>query len=165
VFEALGDVDELNSSVGIVREFLSGTERDLALSDQLSSIQSKLLDVGSAIATPSDRSTEAQATRCRFDTDGENTKWLEALIDEMDAQLPSLTNFILPSGGKAASFLHLSRSIARRAERRVVSLQQARGEELLSVLVWMNRLSDYLFVAARFQAAKEGREEVTYKKA
>lgn len=158
----MGDVDELNSSLGVVREFIAdGT----TLGTQLSTIQSALLDCGSAIATPIEGSTEAQIERCRFDPQSAFVQELESHIDEMDAQLPPLTNFILPSGGKAAAFLHMSRSIARRAERRVVRLEQARDEESLrSVLVYLNRLSDYLFVAARFAAAQEGRSEVTYKK-
>ena len=161
-FDALGDVDELNSSLGVIREFLS---EDDTLSNQLSLIQSLLLDCGSAIATPSS-SGEAKVERCRFDPQGAAVTQLEAMIDEMDAQLPPLTNFILPSGGKAASFLHLSRSIARRSERKVIQLARSHGEEKLlgSTHVFLNRLSDYLFVAARAQAVKEGRAEVTYKK-
>lgn len=162
-FDALGDVDELNSSLGVVREFLSEGE---ALGHQLSTIQSLLLDCGSAIATPS-TSSEAKVQRCSFDPQGTAVGQLEAWIDEMDAQLPPLTSFILPSGGKAASFLHLSRSIARRAERQVIHLARQEEEDLLlvSTTVFLNRLSDYLFVAARYQASKEGRAEVTYQKA
>ena len=88
---------------------------------------------------------------------------LEQWIDKYDAQLPKLTSFVLPSGGLCASHLHVSRSMTRRAEREVVPLCQ-RGDVSNVVLVWLNRLSDCLFVFARFAAMKAGKEETTWKK-
>lgn len=158
-FCALGDVDELNSTIGVAREFCGATCSSTTA--QLEVIQSRLLDVGSAVATPISSSSEAKLKRTKFD--GGSTVQLEGWIDDMDAHLPALTNFILPSGGQASAFLHQARSICRRAERSVVPLtREANVDE--QVAVYLNRLSDYLFTAARFVAAQHGEPEVIYKK-
>jgi ATP:cob(I)alamin adenosyltransferase len=159
IFHALGDVDELNSAVGIAREFCD--DRHEGLPEQLEVIQSRLLDIGSAVATPANKSSERKLENVRFNASA--TEQLEKWLDTMDDTLPPLRNFILPSGGKAASSLHLARSICRRAERSIVPLVR---EEMCDeqVGIYMNRLSDYLFTAARFAAAKEEQPEVIYKK-
>lgn len=159
VFEALGHTDELNSAIGVAREFCKHIDDTLAT--RLETIQSILLDVGSNIATPRLQSSDAHKNRTKFD--GIHVTRLEQWIDEMEATLPPLTNFILPSGGKGSAFLHLSRSICRRAERSVVPLAQE-GNVDAEVEMFMNRLSDFLFVAARFVSKKEGATEVIYKK-
>jgi len=84
-------------------------------------------------------------------------------IDEMDAQLPPLKNFILPSGSKGSAFLHVARSVCRRAERSVVKLVE---EDVVDsdTVIFLNRLSDFLFVSARFLSMKENKPEVIYKK-
>jgi len=160
VFETLGDVDELNSAVGAAREFCSGNYPPLIL--QLEEVQSRLLDVGSAVATPALTSSSGKLERTRFDA--EATEKLEGWIDRMDEELPPLKNFILPSGGKCGALLHVARSVCRRAERRTSALVK---RELLedTVSIYLNRLSDYLFTAARYAALKDGTVEVTYKKA
>jgi cob(I)alamin adenosyltransferase len=120
IFEALGNTDELNSSLGLaieycvdLREKNKNLERVcLDLEAKLASIQSTLLDIGSYIATPKNKAGEKQLIRLS-DFNSELTKNLEKWIDEMDTELPSLRNFILPSGGKFSSCLHLSRSICR----------------------------------------------------
>lgn len=160
-FTALGDVDELNSAIGVAREFCV-EEMHGELTQQLELIQSRLLDVGSAVATPLDQSSESKLARARFD--GAATPLLEEWIDRMDDDLPPLRNFILPSGGKAAAFLHLARSVCRRAERSVVPLVRG-GSVDPDVGAFLNRLSDYLFQAARWAALKESKEETVYKKA
>lgn len=154
VFAALGDVDELNSAVGLAREYAAPLDPELA--SQLETIQSRLLDVGSAVATPIASSSDAKLQRTAFD--GGATAALEGWIDAMTAQLPPLTSFILPSGGPAASFLHMARSVCRRAERAVVPLA-AGGATDEAVAVYLNRLSDYLFTAAR-HAVSQSRQPV-----
>jgi len=94
----------------------------------------------------------------------EHVERLEEWIDSHDAELPRLTNFLTPSGGKVSVFLHQARAICRRAERRCVTLTQD-GDVPEVVSVYLNRLSDYLFTAARRAAQFEGRVEETYKKA
>ena len=188
VFEALGDVDELNVAVGIAREFLvdatstpspppvasssSSTSDEAAasvaaaaammsLAVRFEEIQSRLLDVGSAVATPLDRSTDAKKKRVAFDD--AHVDALEAWIDAMDLDLPPLRNFILPSGGFPSAFIHAARVTCRRAERRVVPLVRD-GEVNPAVGRYLNRLSDALYTAARWAALKQGKPEVTYKK-
>jgi cob(I)alamin adenosyltransferase len=127
---------------------------------QLAEIQSRLLDVGSAVATPIESSSDRKLSTVAFNSSAGGR--LEMWIDEMDASLPTLTNFILPSGGKASAQLHVARAVCRRAERAIVSLQSSVQP---SVSIFLNRLSDYLFTAARYAALKDGRAEVIYKKA
>merc|ERR1719295_751607 len=122
IFEALGDTDELNASIGIARQYC--VESQNGLNEKLIEIQSRLMDVGSHIATPlsSDKSNESKKKHVEFDV--ENTSNLEEWIDELDASLPELKNFILPSGGMSSAHLHLSRAICRRCERRVIALRR-----------------------------------------
>lgn len=117
-FEALGDVDELNSAIGVAREFLDPTLSGLL--EQLEEIQSRLIDVGTSIATPLSTSSKGKLDRAKF-PEGK-VRLLEQQIDAMDEELPPLKNFILPSGGPGASFLHVARGVCRRAERKVVFL-------------------------------------------
>jgi cob(I)alamin adenosyltransferase len=168
VFWALGECDELNSAIGVAREYvrdLTDNDGKELLNKSLIWIQSRLLDAGSCIATP-DNASENKRERVKFP--GTNASQLEEWIDELDATLPSLTMFILPSGGKAASHLHLARSICRRAERAAVSVALAEGngvvsERLRTTVTFLNRLSDYLFTAARTCSVIDGREETTYR--
>ncbi|KAG2435458.1 hypothetical protein HYH02_011958 [Chlamydomonas schloesseri] len=159
VFQALGDVDELNSALGVASSFITNP----VMLEQLETVQSRLIDVGSAVATPLPSSDEAKLQRTHF-AGAEHTAQLEAWIDAMDEQLPKLTKFILPSGGQAAASLHHARSVCRRAERSIVVLsrRQAVSSE---VNMYINRLSDYLFTAARHAAMTQGAEEKVYQKA
>ena len=165
VFAALGDVDELNACVGLAAAHLSagGTAADSssALTEQLAEIQSRLLDVGSAVATPLDSSSDRKLNITSFDELAAGT--LEEWIDRMDADLPALTQFILPGGGEASARLHVARAVCRRAERSVIELGDERVPQ--SVRIYLNRLSDYLFTAARKAALDSGAEDTTYKKA
>ncbi|KAJ1552228.1 hypothetical protein HK405_012145, partial [Cladochytrium tenue] len=117
--------------------------------------------IGANVATPRTKASEARAAKTVFDVDGGLAKELESWIDGLDTQLPPLRNFILPSGGKAASTLHVARSICRRAERRVVPIVQDDNADP-SVGRYLNRLSDFLFVAARYAAMKDGKKEYIY---
>lgn len=161
-FAALGDVDELNSALGAAREFCLESAHG-ALPSRLAELQSRLLDVGSAVATPLGASSDAKRRRGAFSGAAAATARLEAWIDEMDAELPPLRNFILPSGGRAAALLHVARAVCRRAERAAAPLVRE-GQLDGGVLAFLNRLSDFLFQAARWAALKEGKEETVYKK-
>eukprot|EP01094_Clydonella_sp_ATCC50884_P006519 TRINITY_DN1573_c1_g1_i1.p1 TRINITY_DN1573_c1_g1~~TRINITY_DN1573_c1_g1_i1.p1 ORF type:complete len:282 (+),score=82.53 TRINITY_DN1573_c1_g1_i1:49-846(+) len=159
VFDALGNTDELNAHLGLAREHC--VKLDGPLVERIEEIQSRLLDVGSAVATPLDSSSDKHIERAGFDA--ANVTRLEQWIDEMDGVLPPLRNFILPSGGVAASTLHVSRTVCRRAERSLVPLvRESRTPD--AVLSYLNRLSDFLFVAARYVAMVEGKKEKVYKK-
>ncbi|XP_023055891.1 corrinoid adenosyltransferase isoform X1 [Piliocolobus tephrosceles] len=125
------------------------------------SIQCTLQDVGSALATPRSSAREAHLKYTTFEP-GPILE-LEQWIDKYTCQLPPLTAFILPSGGKISSALHFCRAVCRRAERRVVPLVQM-GETDANVAKFLNRLSDYLFTLARYAAMKEGNQEKIYKK-
>eukprot|EP01090_Pellita_catalonica_P018619 TRINITY_DN6071_c0_g1_i1.p1 TRINITY_DN6071_c0_g1~~TRINITY_DN6071_c0_g1_i1.p1 ORF type:complete len:224 (-),score=32.88 TRINITY_DN6071_c0_g1_i1:159-830(-) len=158
-FDALGATDELNSSLGIAKEFCSDTNN--GLTDYLSQIQCTLLDLGANVATPQQSSSDARIQRTAFPES--HITLLESWIDTLDKELPPLKNFILPSGGKSSAFLHSSRTICRRAERLVVPLLRTEAAPP-SVGKYLNRLSDFLFVAARYAARTEGHTETVYKK-
>lgn len=156
IFEALGTTDELTSNIGFAREFVS----DKTIRNELEQIQCILQDLQATIATPKTSSNEFQLRK---------TKWninhlvdLETWIDNHSEHLPPLKNFILPSGGRAASSLHVARAICRRAERRLVPLLDEGLE--LPVLQYLNRLSSYLFTVARACSQQDGYEEVVYKR-
>jgi cob(I)alamin adenosyltransferase len=131
---AIGDVDEVNCALGVAIAALN----DAALADELSLIQNELFDLGADLATPAGidgalRITDGQVAR------------IEAVIDRLNAALDPLRSFILPGGHPAAAALHLARAVTRRAERTVVSLDDAGP----AVRAYINRLSDLLFIAAR----------------
>jgi cob(I)alamin adenosyltransferase len=140
---AYGTVDELNSFIG-----LAITEvKDESVKKNLLKIQNQLFVVGSDLATPENEKTNKlniQRTPASFYAD------IEKMIDEYDAQLEELLNFILPGGSKSAALLHVCRTICRRAEREVVALKSSVtiGE---NILIFLNRLSDLLFVLSRFE--------------
>lgn len=159
-FQALGDTDELNANLGVCREYLVAQGLSTTAS-QLEEIQSRLFDVGSHIATPRATSSAAQLARTGFSE--EHTVQLEKWIDEMEVELPALKNFILPSGGLASAHLHVARAVCRRAERRVVPIV-AHGDAEQCVQKYLNRLSDYLFVCARYACLKDGNSETIWKK-
>lgn len=148
--EAYGTVDELNAVLGLAIEALPAEAADLQ--HQLRAIQSRLFDLGADLAAPDDGRAGAWVRRAE-------AAWstqLEAQIDSMEEGLVPLTGFILPGGSPAAAWLHLARTVCRRAERRAVEAQTA-GEDLNpAALVYLNRLSDWLFVAARQANARQG---------
>src|SRR5579859_4921478 len=108
--EAIGNVDELNSVLGVVLSSL----KEKSIKEELSKIQSDLLEIGAKLANPSSKVLGLS----------ERAKEFEKIIDKLENQLPSLNNFILPGGGMAGSFLHQARTVSRRAERRVVELSE-----------------------------------------
>ncbi|MBA3721821.1 MAG: cob(I)yrinic acid a,c-diamide adenosyltransferase [Parachlamydiaceae bacterium] len=145
--EALGNVDEGNSAIGFALSFLPQKKEFNKTREQLIAIQHALFDAGAALATPLTSATEKKLAKTHFDQHAIAS--LESWIDEMEAQLNPLKHFILPGGHNAGASLHLARSIIRRAERTVIPLY-LQGDVNASVMVYLNRLSDYLFVASRY---------------
>eukprot|EP00026_Physarum_polycephalum_P013969 Phypoly_transcript_14432.p1 GENE.Phypoly_transcript_14432~~Phypoly_transcript_14432.p1 ORF type:complete len:238 (+),score=30.78 Phypoly_transcript_14432:55-768(+) len=157
IFSVLGDTDELNAHLGVAAEHCRTANNGIAT--KIEEIQSNLLDIGAHIATPRESASQAHKDRTKFNA--EHVKTLESWIDEMDSQLPALRNFILPGGGLSSAHLHVARAVCRRAERAMVGLSQ-KQEIDESVRVYLNRLSDFLFVGARFAAKQENKSEVVY---
>ncbi|PVV01899.1 hypothetical protein BB560_003665 [Smittium megazygosporum] len=158
IFEALGTTDELSSTIGFSQSCLKDP-KIFALDQKLVKIQCLLQDVGSNIATPVNSKSKTKIANTRFDVDGLFVKELEEWIDEMSKELVLHKYFVLPSGGMAASSLHVARTICRRAERCVIPLMD---EIDPNVLKYLNRLSDFLFTAARYVAKIEGQKESVY---
>ncbi|XP_070619451.1 corrinoid adenosyltransferase MMAB [Erythrolamprus reginae] len=159
IFEALGSLDELSSALGLSAEF--GSESGHTFVEELHKVQCMLQDASSNVATPISSARESHLKRTSFSE--EPVLELESWIDKYSDQLPPLTSFILPSGGKSSTALHLSRAVCRRAERRVVPLVKL-GEADANVAKYLNRLSDFLFVLARFAAKQEGKVEQIYRR-
>ena len=137
--EAIGTVDELNAYIGYAQTLIDDTD----ISNLMAQIQNHLFAVGSDLATPT---THKKSTELRISEDF--TTEIETAIDKLSAELPPLTNFILPGGCAAGAILHIARVVCRRSERRVVHL--ARETEVnLEIIRSLNRLSDLLFVLAR----------------
>jgi cob(I)alamin adenosyltransferase len=154
--ESYGQVDEANSCIGLVRQHLADHPD---LDAMLMRIQNDLFDLGADLATPETgkkldyeplRIAQVQVDR------------LEAEIDLLNADLEPLRSFVLPGGTSAAAALHLARTVARRAERRIVALQDIEGEGVsVAAAAYINRLSDFLFVAARWVNDK-GRTDILW---
>jgi cob(I)alamin adenosyltransferase len=143
--EAYGDVDELNSILGALVASLPPACKELA--QPLQAIQSDLFHVGAWLATTPDSPAIANLQAIGQ----EQIQALESAIDRLEERLPPLTHFILPGGHPAATWAHLARTVCRRAERHVVRLaHESDRANLEGVIVYLNRLSDYLFVLARY---------------
>lgn len=158
-FEALGNQDELNAVIGIAREHCSISGN--GLENMLVEIQCTLFDVGAAIATPLENSSEEKKKYVEFSP--AFTSQVEEWIDELDASLPPLTNFVIPSGGLSSTNLNFARTVCRRAERSVVPLV-LEGHVDGEVGKYLNRLSDFFFAASRVASHKEGKKEIIWKK-
>ncbi|NUN10152.1 MAG: cob(I)yrinic acid a,c-diamide adenosyltransferase [Ignavibacteriaceae bacterium] len=154
--EAYGTVDELNSALGLC--ICASVAEDVQ--ELLTELQNRLFDAGSDLATPSDYSgSKISVPRIS----GEHIEKIESAIDRFDSSLPALTGFILPGGSESAARLHLARSICRRAERHVVALQM--GEEINpNLVIFLNRISDLLFVLARYENKVSGKGDVNWTK-
>ncbi|WP_129713864.1 cob(I)yrinic acid a,c-diamide adenosyltransferase [Pedobacter sp. SYP-B3415] len=147
--ETYGTVDELNSYIGVV----SSQTSTAAVQTVLKEIQDRLFTVGSLLAADPEKS------RMKLpDLHEADVTLLEDEIDRMNATLPDLKHFILPGGGGAASFCHVARSVCRRAERLAISLSTESAVDQI-VIMYLNRLSDYLFVLARKLCMDAGNEE------
>ena len=185
--DSYGTVDELNSYLGLIRDQMTedsdknantgGTKEsdpnqktsiDLTsgakLEQDLIQIQSKLFTIGAILATPNPpESASKKKSRLQIERIGPNDiAFLEKEMDEMNRHLPAMTHFILPGGHPTVSFCHIARCVCRRAERKTVELHDIEGVEE-SVLTYLNRLSDYLFVLARKLSSDLGGKEIPWK--
>ena len=151
--EAYGTVDELNAVLGLAAESFSSNGNLKSLRQKILRIQNELFNLGSQLAVlPEDRREGTPVIT------GPDISRLETEIDEMNDGLPALKSFILPGGGEISARLHLARTVCRRAERETIRLaqeEQLDGQEI----PYLNRLSDWLFVAARYVSRKSGTAE------
>lgn len=131
---ALGDVDELNAWIGTCRAI----DHEFPLDDTLDQVQALLFELGTAIASFNEREDKADGA----------TKWLETQIEQLEDELPPLKNFVLPGGSLYGAQLHLARTVCRRCERTLWALEEEDGGVAFWI-VFLNRLSDFLFLAAR----------------
>ena len=140
--EAYGNIDELNSTIGVVICFIS---KEILVT--LEQIQNDLFDIGADLCVPKSEK--------KLVFDGSRTTFLESNLDSLNGQLSKLDSFVLPGGTQSSAFLHMSRTVARRTERSLISLND-KEKINADIIKYINRLSDYLFVAARFENRKEG---------
>lgn len=153
--QAYGTLDEANSALGLAISHLQGST-DQRFKEALTNIQNQIFVVGSELATPDVEKLKMPLI------DESAVEQLERQIDQWNEQLPALKNFILPGGHLSASAIHMARTIIRRGERQVVQL--SKSENIRPIVVkYLNRLSDTLFVAARFSNLIFKNEEVTWK--
>jgi cob(I)alamin adenosyltransferase len=150
---AYGTLDEANAAIGIARLH---TADDGTLDAALSRIQNDLFDVGADLTMPGKGKGPGGA---RLTVTPAQVAWLEDEIDRLNAELEPLKSFVLPGGSPAAAYLHLARTICRRAERLIAELKDKPGESVgAEVLQYVNRLSDFLFVAGRYANDKGARD-------
>jgi cob(I)alamin adenosyltransferase len=159
--EAYGDLDELNSVLGALAAAVTGQPEVHA---RLTAIQSDLFQIGAWLAT----SPGSQAAAALAPLDPGRSSALEQAIDRMEEALPTLRGFILPGGHPSAAWAHVARTVCRRTERRVVGLAAGGGspesdEQVRRAVVYLNRLSDYLFVLARHLNRVQGVDELLWK--
>jgi cob(I)alamin adenosyltransferase len=153
--EAYGDVDELNAVLGMARS----VEMMPRIDEVLVPVQRDLFAIGALLATPDHEKMREQLRKARIDE--VRIAELERAIDDCDRELEPLRSFILPGGTPKASALHVARTVCRRAERRVVALHREVGLPELAV-IYLNRLSDLLFMLARVANKRAGAGEVTW---
>lgn len=156
--EAYGTVDELNSWIGEIRHRIQGLAALSSMDPFLEDIQSLLFNLGSRLACEKD-----QTLAMLPDVTPEHIEALEKQMDLWDQELPELRNFILPAGHGAAAALHIARTVCRRAERRTAEVSR-KDERFGNCLIYLNRLSDVLFLAARWVNLKTGHADVLWKK-
>jgi cob(I)alamin adenosyltransferase len=151
--ESYGTVDELNSWIGVVNDHIE----DPSTQQTLKEIQDRLFTIGSSLA--SDKKTKLKIP----DLHETDVEFLEKEIDRMNESLPEMKAFILPGGAPAVSYAHVARCVCRRAERICVAMQAEELEIEPLVIKYLNRLSDYLFVVARYIGSLQKAEEVQWK--
>jgi cob(I)alamin adenosyltransferase len=150
---AYGTIDETNAAIGLGRPYVVD---DILLDAALARIQNDLFDVGADLCTPTKGKGPGGA---RLTVTDKQVTWLENEIDRLNAELEPLRSFVLPGGTAAAAYLHLARTVCRRAERLIAELADTPGETVTpELLKYVNRLSDFLFVASRYANAKGARD-------
>lgn len=154
--EAYGSTDELNAQLGLLCADVSMSQDDLKL---MRFVQNKLFNIGAYLATDNPDGAETPV----YGLDENDIVRLENAIDEIDAKLPQLRNFVLPGGGHSAALAHVCRTVCRMSERRIIALAQESYVNPL-ILKFINRLSDYLFVFARFCNVNDNIDEIFWDK-
>src|SRR5574338_87389 len=149
--EAYGTVDELNSYIGLVSDFCNDETAKVILKE----IQDRLFTIGAELACDPKKDTKVPIP----DLHESDVELLEKEMDRMDAELPRMKNFILPGGLPAVSFMHVARCVCRRAERCCVNLMETEGGVNPLIIKYINRLSDYLFMLARYTGMKSNAPE------
>ena len=153
--EAYGAIDETNAAIGVAR--LAVEAEDQPLDAMLERIQNDLFDLGAELATPLDPAKPEPDPATRLAIVQPQVDRLEREIDQLNGELAPLKSFVLPGGTAAAAHLHLARAISRRAERVMVALANTPGEQVApTALRYVNRLSDFLFVASRYVNRRKG---------
>ncbi len=154
--EAYGTVDELNSFLGLALVQIKSDE----IKQFISQLQNKLFSIGARLATPCDQIEKLKNSEQISDDD---VNHIEIKIDELESQLEPIKNFIIPGGSIGANQLHTARAICRRCERRIIAIDSE--ENNLDILIkYINRLSDYLFVAARYENKINNVEDIIWNK-
>lgn len=153
--EAYGTVDELNSFIGVVFDH----NDDEAIRKILKEIQDRLFTIGSELACDPEKNIKMRLP----DLHDSDIELLEKEMDKMDSELPVMKNFILPGGHPAVSFTHVARSVCRRAERCCIGLVAAEEKVDPLIIKYLNRLSDYLFMLARYTGLKKNAPEIIWK--
>lgn len=151
--EAYGTVDELNAWIGLINDHTTAADRKA----NLMAIQNNLFVIGSCLALEPDQKKDIKLP----EISEEQVQLLETWIDKMDTQLKVLRHFILPGGHMMVSYAHLARTVCRRAERRVITLQRTVEVDMV-IVRYLNRLSDYLFVLSRMLSKEMGVDEVKW---
>ena len=153
--EAYGTVDELNSYTGLVSDYCN----DEAAKVILKEIQDRLFTIGAELACDPKKDTKVSIP----DLHESDVELLEKEMDKMDKKLPRMKNFILPGGSPAVSFLHVARCVCRRAERCCVNLMETEGGVNPLIIKYINRLSDYFFMLARYTGTENNTPEIIWK--
>lgn len=153
--DTYGEIDELNSVIGIALAFISSNE----VENDLLYVQSKLFEIGALIATPDDDRSKLKGIN---DIQEDDVALIEKRIDYYEKLLPKLKSFILPGGTKSSSFLHFARTVCRRCERKIVKFAFEKGK-YQNLIKYFNRLSDFLFVLARYENYFSGKKEIEWK--
>ena len=157
--EAYGSVDELNSFVGLVRACAASSPEVVEETEAVFKvIQNDLFDIGSILATPAGETFEGMCL-----VRDESIEFLEKRMDFYQESLESLKSFVLPGGGMLGAYAHVARTVCRRVERILVRLAQ-KEEVSENILIYINRLSDYLFVYARWVSQKTGQSETLWER-